>query len=153
MRRFYWIVEESLAGCSRPGGHGDLATDLESLRRFGIAALLSLTESPLDTWALDNAGIESLHIPVQDMTAPQPVHFAEALGFIDAQHALQRAVAVHCLEGQGRTGSILAAWLIRRGATAEDALAAIRNRCPGAVENADQEEALELFERTRPWII
>lgn len=153
MRRFYWIVENRLAGCSRPGAHGDLVADLESLRRTGIDAVLTLTESPLDPWALDDAGIEALHIPVYDMTAPQPFHFAEALAFIDVQHSRQRAVAVHCLEGQGRTGSILAAWLIRRGATAAEALAEIRGRCPGAVENADQEEALERFERARPWMI
>ena len=65
----------------------------------------------------------------------------------------RRRVAVHCLMGQGRTGSILAAYLIRAGATPEDALARLRAVCPGAVENPTQERALQEFARRRDWII
>ncbi|MGD9713471.1 MAG: dual specificity protein phosphatase family protein [Thermomicrobiales bacterium] len=153
MQRFYWVDEGMLAGSSRPGMGGSLRADLDFLRSQGIAAVLSLTETPLDRWMLAEFGIDSLHLPIADMTAPQPVHFREALAFIDDHHAARRAVLVHCLMGQGRTGSILGSWLIRAGATAERALAEIREICPGAVENDDQEAALRQFALARSWII
>src|SRR5262249_47054677 len=158
MRSFYWLIENALAGCGRPGGAGPRArygppaneaevlaaldADLDFLREQGVGAVLTLTETPLAEEALERAGLDSLHIPIVDMAAPSPLQFEHALRFIDEQRGLGRRVAVHCLMGQGRTGSILAAYLIRAGATPEDALAQLRAVCPGAVENPTQERAL-----------
>jgi protein-tyrosine phosphatase len=169
MRSFYWLIENALAGCGRPGAVGHRArygppaneaeviealdTDLDFLREQGIGAVLTLTETPLDGEALERAGLESLHIPITDMVAPSPLQFEHALSFIDEQRGLGRRIAVHCLMGQGRTGSILAAYLIRAGATPEGALARLRAVCPGAVENPAQERALQEFARRRDWII
>ena len=169
MRSFYWLIENALAGCGRPGAAGHRArydspadeaavmatldADLDFLRDQGIGAVLTLTETPLVGEALQRAGLESLHIPITDMAAPTPLQFERALSFIDEQRGLGRRVAVHCLMGQGRTGSILAAYLIRAGATPEDALARLRAVCPGAVENPTQERALQEFARRRDWII
>jgi atypical dual specificity phosphatase len=169
MRSFYWLIENALAGCGRPGGSGPRArygppadevemmaaldADLAFLHEQGIGAVLTLTETPLADEALTRAGMESLHIPIVDMAAPSSLQFEHALSFIDEQRGLGRRVAVHCLVGQGRTGSILAAYLIRAGATPEDALARVRDVCPGAVENPAQERALQEFARRRDWII
>jgi atypical dual specificity phosphatase len=169
MRSFYWLIDNALAGCGRPGGAGSRArygppaneadvmaaldADLDFLRDQGVGAVLTLTETPLADDALRRAGLESLHIPIVDMSAPTPLQFEHALNFIDEQRGHGRRVAVHCLMGQGRTGSILAAYLIRAGATAEDALARLRAVCPGAVENPTQERALREFARRRDWII
>jgi protein-tyrosine phosphatase len=57
------------------------------------------------------------------------------------------------LAGQGRAGSMLAAFLIRSGANQGDALAELRQICPGAVENDDQEAALVAFAQRKDWII
>jgi hypothetical protein len=52
MHRFYWLIDNVLAGCSRPGvRRGSLETDLASLQSRGIGALISLTESPLPAGA------------------------------------------------------------------------------------------------------
>ncbi len=153
MHRFYWIVPNVLAGSSRPGRNGDLHADLTYLREQGIGAVLTLTETALDSAALDDFDLISFHLPIDDMTAPQPVHFAEALAFIDDQRIAGRPTVVHCLEGQGRAGSILAAWLIRQGSTPSQALAHLRHLCPGAVENADQEAALDRFAAEMPWLV
>ena len=166
MHTFYWLVEGTLAGCSRPGGRarlldagaraGDAAAldeDLAWLRAHGIDALLTLTESPLPADTLTRHGLVSLHIPVPDLTPPLPAQLDQALGFIDIQRAQGRRVAVHCLMGQGRTGTVLAAYLIRAGATAAQALAELRAVCPGAVENPAQEHALAAFAASREWIV
>lgn len=174
MRGFFWLIEDELAGCPCPGrvglrgpdalwsaggGNGNgsgaagLDDDLAWLREQGIGALLTLTEGPLPLDALARHGLESLHIPVMDMSAPTPRQFEEALAFIDRMRAAGRAVAVHCLMGQGRTGTILAAYLIRAGASTEEAVARVRAVCPNAVCAPIQEDALDEFARQREWIV
>ena len=170
---FYWLIENSIAGCSRPGGPdheaGDsparrhehtpaqttqaLEADLSWLRCQGISAVLTLTETPLDQAALDRHEMEVLHLPVPDLTAPFPEQFDRALVFIDRQRMMGRTVAVHCLVGQGRTATVLAAYLIRSGASADEAIAEMRHLCPGAIGSPDQERALQVFARRRDWIV
>jgi hypothetical protein len=97
MQGFYWLIEDALAGCARPGGgatrrggaledDGMLAAldaDLAWLREQGIGAVLSMTETPLAAAALERHDLESLHLPVDDLTAPTPEQFDRALRFID----------------------------------------------------------------------
>lgn len=165
---FYWLIEGALAGSSRPGGIGrtraafpgisqESATTLESdlmwLRDHGIGAVLSLTETPLPEDALARHELVSLHLPVDDLTAPSPEQFDQALSFIDRQRGLGRRVVVHCKMGQGRTGTVLAAYLVRGGATPEAALRELRSICPGAISAEEQERALRAFARRRDWIV
>lgn len=159
---FYWLIQGALAGCSRPGGRSDrrgapeansLDDDLDWLRERGIGALLSLTETPLPPDALERHGLIGLHIPVDDLTAPALEQLEHALTFIDRQLREGRAVAVHCLMGQGRTGTVLAAYYIRAGHTVPEALAELRAICPGAVGSPEQERALYAFARRRDWIV
>jgi atypical dual specificity phosphatase len=172
MQRFYWVIEAALAGCSRPGGTdrheqarsnpGDHASqaggsealeeDLAWLTSQGIGAVLSLTEHPLDAQALSRHGLECLHLPVDDLQAPTPKQFMQALEFIDAQRGRGRRVAVHCLMGQGRSGTILAAYLIRAAASPEEAITRLRQLCPGAIGSPAQEHALRAFAQRRDWI-
>lgn len=165
MQGFYWLIEDELAGCGLPGRRGRplawgeharqeaLDDDLAWLRERGIGAVLTLTEEPLPPDALARHGLAGLHIPVPDMTAPAPGQLEAALGFIDRQRALGRRVMVHCLVGQGRTGTILAAYLIRGGLAPEEAQRRVRAVCPGALENAEQQRALVAFAERRDWIV
>lgn len=158
-RGFYWLIEGVLAGCGRPGRFGtrdapaSLDDDLAWLRAQGIGAVLSLTETPLTAGTLDRHGLIELHLPVDDLRAPTPWQLDAALDFIDGQRARGRSVAVHCLMGQGRTGTVLAAYLIRGGLGAEEALRELRAACPGAVAAAEQEEALRAFAARRDWLL
>lgn len=154
MHRFYWVIDDVLAGCSRPGaGGGNVDRDLATLRGHGIGALLTLTESPLPHDTLERHGITGLHLPVDDFHAPTTHQMLEAMAFLDDARATSTPVAVHCLAGQGRTGTVLAAYLIRGGLSADDAIAEIRTLCPGAIEVTPQVSALETWATERPWII
>ena len=167
MRGFYWLIEDALAGCARPGGSvtrrngalddseigAALDADLAWLREQGIGAVLSMTETPLPTDVLERHELESLHVPVDDLTAPSPEQFDCALRFIDWQRVHGRSVVVHCKMGQGRTGVVLAAYLVRMGATPAEALTRVRSVCPGAVGVEEQERALDAFAIRRDWIV
>ncbi len=130
-----------------------LERDLADLKERGIGAVLSLTESPLEVRTVERAGLAYAHVPVEDMDAPEPDQLERALAFIDEQIRGGRAVAVHCLMGQGRTGTVLAAYLIRMGRTPEQALRELRVICPGAVPAAVQERSLAAYARRRDWIL
>jgi len=165
MQRFYWLVPGALAGCSRPGSGAreaptdtlsaqqSLQRDLSWLRGQGIGALLSLTEMPLDCDGMAQHGLEVLHLPVPDLTPLLPEQLSRALHFIDLQQSFGRATAVHCLMGQGRTGSVLGAYLIRRGMPFDEAIAQLRTVCPGALSVPEQEYALHAFGARRDWVV
>jgi protein-tyrosine phosphatase len=55
--------------------------------------------------------------------------------------------------GQGRTGTVLAAYLIRAGTDVGAAVAEVRAVCPGAIGSAAQEQALAEYARRRDWLI
>lgn len=170
IHRFYWLIEGSVAGCSRPGtteqtrvnGHAqagedspdaDITRDLSWLRQRGIGAVLSLTEDPLPNDALADHDLDSLHLPVRDLSPPFPEQFMHALDFIDRQRSRGKRVAVHCLQGQGRTGVVLAALLIREGESADSAIQRLRTICPGAIGTPEQERALQRFAARRDWVL
>jgi atypical dual specificity phosphatase len=154
MHRFYWLIDDVLAGCSRPGAHGNsIDADLTTLCRYGVGALLSLTETPLPPGALERHGLDGLHLPVDDFHAPTTTQMLDALSFLDAARVAGTTVAVHCLAGQGRTGTVLAAYLIRGGLSPDAAIAELRAVCPGAIEASPQREALTTWAAARPWLI
>ena len=154
MHCFYWIIDNVLAGCSRPGARGNgLDRDLEALRGRGIGALLTLTETALPPAALERHSLQGLHLPVDDFHAPTTPQMLEALAFLDRARSAGTPVAVHCLAGQGRTGTVLAAYLIRGGLSAAEAIAEVRAACPGAIESPPQTTALGAWAADRPWFV
>jgi atypical dual specificity phosphatase len=154
MNRFYWIIDQQLAGCCRPGVlQASAERDLAWLSERGIRALLTLTERPLDWESLDRYDLTYRHIPVTDFQAPTTHQMLEALSFIDQAIAENRAVAVHCMAGQGRTGTVLAAYLLRGGQSATEAITTLRAVCPGAIESPPQVRALHDWANERPWMI
>ncbi len=166
-RNFYWLFEGALAGGARPGGEigrhstvpsgmtfaDSLDADLRWLRSQGIGAILSLTETPLPAEQIERHALTMLHLPIDDQAAPTQADLTTALDYIDQQQVAGRGVLVHCRIGEGRTGSILAAYLIRQGTTPAQALARLRAIRPGAVSSPAQQEALIAFARYRNWIV
>lgn len=155
---FYWLYNGALAGSGRPGGHmfgvmTVLDDDLRWLANNNLRAIITLTEESLPNEALRRFGLSALHLPVPDLAAPTSDQFARALEFIDQAQASGIGALVHCLVGQGRTGTILAAYLVRAGFTPTDAIQRIRTLRPGSIESSEQERAIVAFARRRDWIV
>lgn len=142
---FSWIKRPLLAGLGLPRDREDFVW----LRAHGIQVLLSLTEDPPRRDLVNDAGLMAVHEPIDDYTAPPQEQIARCVGIIERAHAQDMGVAVHCAGGKGRTGTILAAWLVSQGQSAEEAIARIRELRPGSLEVEEQEEAIREFARRR----
>lgn len=139
---FDWIVEGQVAAMAMPWPE-----DFEELRRRRITALLSLSEWPVAE--AEASGLERLALPVRDFRAPTPGQLEAAVEYIEAAVNAGGACAVHCGAGLGRTGTVVAAWLVRRGRSAHEAIAEVRRIRPGSVETREQEAAVVAYEKSR----
>ena len=83
-----------------------------------------------------------LHLPVVDMTAPATGQIREFVDFVRQAHNDGLAVGVHCMAGLGRTGTMIACWLVSEGMTPDEAIEHVRRIRPGSVENEVQERAV-----------
>ncbi len=138
----YWILPGRLAGMAHPG-HSDAV--LNGLRKAGIGAIVTLTQRALSGEAIKKFGLEYLHLPVKDFCAPARSQMECFVRFCDEQTAAGRAVAVHCRAGIGRTGVMLACYLVHLGEEPRAAIRKVRNVRPGALESAEQENAVYEF--------
>jgi atypical dual specificity phosphatase len=126
----------------------DARYDLEALRSVGVTRLISLTEPAFDASLAHEFGIRCLTSPMPDMappTLPQGVALCET---IDLALAAKEVVAVHCLAGLGRTGTVLTAywlWCNRGSVSALSALEYVRQIEPGWVQSDAQVKFLEIF--------
>jgi atypical dual specificity phosphatase len=139
---FGFVVPGILAGCARPYGAGS-DDDLSVLNSEGIVGLVSLTESPLAADSVARWGFEYLHIPVRDFGAPSMDEVRTLVEFVRRVSAERSGpVAVHCGSGLGRTGTMLACFLVSQGQNPGEAIAHVRKLRPGSIETEQQEAAV-----------
>jgi len=150
LRNFSFIIPGRVAGLAGPGRFGsDLDEDLAALRDAGITALVTLTERPLDGAALEQAGIANLWHPIQDVAPPTVEQMRRGVEFIAQELRRGGVVGVHCAYGMGRTGTLLAAWLVSQGLDADAAVAQVRAARPGSIETDAQAAAVRAFAAAR----
>ncbi|QNN56629.1 ATP-binding cassette domain-containing protein [Diaphorobacter ruginosibacter] len=143
---FLWIVPGKLAGAAMPGAVDDIHHDLALLKRVGVTTLITLTERDIDQAALAQHGLKNVHLPVYDREAPSLGQIQMLLKRMESLMSRGDVLAVHCLGGLGRTGTVLTAWLIREGLTAQEALRRVRLLDPRYVQSAEQEVFLHEYE-------
>jgi protein-tyrosine phosphatase len=132
----------------------ELASDLAALRDLGLRRLLLLVEDrELERWGdpdiVDRARAEGLEVerwPMPDGSPPSSVGELHAiLAFLRAARSTGD-VAVACMGGVGRTGTVAACALVEAGWSADEAIARVRRaRHPTAVETDAQVAFVRAF--------
>ncbi|HKW05254.1 MAG TPA: dual specificity protein phosphatase family protein [Nitrososphaerales archaeon] len=123
------FVDDMVAGSARPMSK----KEVDWIRQRGIKAILSLTENPIDpTWV---EGLDYKSISMVDHSTPSLEQLHAAVDYLISQTKMNRPVLVHCLAGKGRTGCVLASYLmVKDGCSAQDSIARLRAMRPGSVE-------------------
>lgn len=127
------------------GALHDFADDLSLLDSAGIRTVVSLLNIPNDASVYETAGFSFLCLPVPDGGAPTVEEAERFVQFVSKELAGGRPVAVHCEAGIGRTGTMLAAYLISVGASAQSAIQRVRAVERVAVETERQIQFLEQY--------
>lgn len=142
-RNFSWVIQGEIAGMARPVS---VVSDLEFLKDNGIEAIVSLTELPLHKTLIEEFGFEYKHIPVADLTSPTQEQIEEFVTFVNNLIFSKKKIVVHCDAGIGRTGTMLACYLVNKGRSAKNAITEVRKKRPGSIETMEQEETVEKYE-------
>jgi protein-tyrosine phosphatase len=98
-------------------GHAPMSYDeLDAIREQGITAIVNLCGEFCDLHQVEeSSGFEVYYLPVVDECAPDLAAMEKALDWLDEALYLNKKVLVHCRLGHGRTGTFIAAYLLRRG--------------------------------------
>jgi atypical dual specificity phosphatase len=136
-----WLAPEQVLGCAYPRRESALA----GLRQQGVSVLVNLHERAHAPDRLARHGLSEVHLPVRDFTAPSPEQLGRGVEAIERSLADGHRVAVHCGGGIGRTGTLLACYLVWQGLAPPEAIARVRAVRPGAVETRSQVAAVEAY--------
>lgn len=144
MRNFSWLIKNEIAGMARPDS---ISNDFEILKYNNVEAIVSLTETSLDKSLVVKFGFVVKHIPVKDFSAPRLEQIEEFLEFADRVRIAGMKLVVHCDGGMGRTGTMLACYLVNKGIDAAKAIETVRRKRPNSIETEEQKEVVFKFWR------
>jgi len=139
---FSWLIEKKLAGSGMP----TTKEELDWIFNQGITCVVTMTENSLPESWIKN--IEYLHVPTEDLSSPDMDKINSTVDYINQQINDNSAVMVHCAAGVGRTGTILACYLIKyKKFSAKKAIDIVRKERPGSIQSESQEIAVTFFEK------
>ncbi|MCD6416072.1 MAG: dual specificity protein phosphatase family protein [Planctomycetes bacterium] len=139
---FSWVLEGKLAGMAVPDG---LKEDWDELKGRGVGAVVNLTQGDRFGRSIREAGLEYAQFPIENFQPPTREQVEEFVEFCDGQIERGNGVVVHCLAGMGRTGAMLACYMVRSGMAPGEAIEKIRRLRPGSIETDEQENAVFEF--------
>ena len=141
--KFSWLIENKLAGSGIPTS----IDEVQWVIKQGVKSIVTIREESLDDdWVKD---VKYLHVLSNDMGVPEFVDLVHAVDFIHRRITNNEPVLVHCLAGMGRTGVILACYLVKyQKMSAREATEKVRKERPGSIQSYPQEEIIFRFEKS-----
>lgn len=118
------------------------------LKEQGVLVLVRMAEkhkAEVTSVQIAQLGLRECHEAVPDFTAPGLVQVNKMVQFIEGSLAEGRSVGVSCGAGLGRTGTILACYLVSQGYEAGAAIDEVRAKRPGSIETKSQEETVKAY--------
>lgn len=139
---FGWVLPGSLAGAEGP----DRRRDLVFLKLKDVRAIIRMEEQTISGEAME---LVDLYVPVPDFTPPTQNQLDHMVRFIEEQtEKWERPVVVTCYAGLGRTGTVLACYLVHTGYAPGAAVDLVRKLRPRSIQTLEQEEAVYSFAET-----
>ena len=137
---FSWLLENKLAGSAIPTSIDEVQWAIDQ----GVKSIVTIREESLDeSWIKD---VNYLHIHSNDMGVPEFADLVAAVDFIHKRITNSEPVMVHCLAGMGRTGTLLACYLVKhQKMSADEAIQKVRDERPGSIQSFPQEEIIFQF--------
>ena len=139
---FSWLIYGKLAGSAIQTSKDEI----NWVEEQGIKSIVTVREEPLDeNWVED---VKYLHVISNDMGVPEFSDLVNSVDYIHKRITEDEPVMVHCLAGLGRTGTILACYLIKyEKISAKNAIQKIREKRHGSIQSFTQEEIIFRFEK------
>ena len=140
---FSWLIKNKLAGSAIPTSIKEIDWVIEQ----GVKSIVTIREEPLDDDWIKN--VNYLHVMSNDMGVPEFDDLTNTVDFIHQRLNDEEPVMVHCLAGLGRTGTILASYLVKyENMSADEAIEKVREIRPGSIQSYPQEEIIFRFEKS-----
>ena len=139
---FSWLINDKLAGSGMPTS----VSEIDWILKQGVKSIVTMTENSLpESWVKN---VKYLHVPTEDFSAPDMEQIDEAVEFIRNRIESNEPVMVHCAAGIGRTGTILACYLVKyEKISAKNAIQKVRKERPGSIQSESQEIAIGLYHK------
>ena len=140
---FSWLIKNKLAGSAIPTSIKEIDWVIEQ----GVKSIVTIREEPLDDDWIKN--VNYLHVMSNDMGVPEFDDLTNTVDFIHQRLNDEEPVMVHCLAGLGRTGTILASYLVKyENMSADEAIEKVSEIRPGSIQSYPQEEIIFRFEKS-----
>lgn len=139
---FSYVIDGKIAGMAHPGLAQNIEKDFLFLMENNFGGVVSLTERGLEEELLKVYELEYCHLPITDFSVPDIKQIQTMVDFVHYINKIGKAVVFHCQAGIGRTGTMLACFLVSEGKSAEDSINEVRRLRPGSIEVTTQENII-----------